>query len=164
MLPKFGLGVSLPTAAYGLLESKHADSRRVPYAGSWCSGIEQEPRRLPSRCRTGCFLTWIFGSRNRTFARHSPSMASFLVCPFCDNHQERKLIIATEMLNTTDLDLQTSIRFQSIVLVRPLILPILRLMAVMSKFHSPDNYWGNMRVDGDVAKKPTYVSLPVYSV
>jgi catalase len=29
----------------------------------------------------------------------------------------------------------------------------------MSKFHSPDNYWGNMRVDGDVAKKPTYVSI-----
>jgi len=28
----------------------------------------------------------------------------------------------------------------------------------MSKFHSPDNYWGNMRVDGDVGRKPTYVS------
>jgi catalase len=27
----------------------------------------------------------------------------------------------------------------------------------LSKFHSPDNYWGSMRVDGDVAKKPTYV-------
>jgi len=26
----------------------------------------------------------------------------------------------------------------------------------MSKFHSPDNYWGNMRVDGDVGRKPTY--------
>ena len=30
-------------------------------------------------------------------------------------------------------------------------------MVVMSKFHSPDNYWGNMRIDGDAAKKPTYV-------
>ena len=28
----------------------------------------------------------------------------------------------------------------------------------LSKFHSTDNYWGAMRVDGDVAKKPTYVS------
>ncbi|WWD05385.1 hypothetical protein V865_003460 [Kwoniella europaea PYCC6329] len=26
----------------------------------------------------------------------------------------------------------------------------------LSKFHSPDNYWGSMRVDGDVARKPTY--------
>lgn len=26
----------------------------------------------------------------------------------------------------------------------------------LSKFHSPDNYWGSMRIDGDVAKKPTY--------
>jgi hypothetical protein len=33
-------------------------------------------------------------------------------------------------------------------------------LVVMSKFHSPDNYWGNMRIDGDVGKKPTYVSLP----
>jgi len=87
-------------------------------------------------------------------------MASILVCPFCVHDQERTLMIATEMLNITDLDLQTSIKFQSIVLVRPLILPRFRLMVVMSKFHSPDNYWGNMRVDGDVAKKPTYVSLP----
>jgi catalase len=30
----------------------------------------------------------------------------------------------------------------------------------LSKFHSPDNYWGTMRIDGDVAKKPTYVSDP----
>jgi len=29
----------------------------------------------------------------------------------------------------------------------------------LSKFHSPDNYWGSMRVDGDVAKKPTYVNV-----
>lgn len=26
----------------------------------------------------------------------------------------------------------------------------------LSKFHSPDNYWGAMRIDGDVGKKPTY--------
>ncbi|KAL7422106.1 hypothetical protein Q5752_002749 [Cryptotrichosporon argae] len=26
----------------------------------------------------------------------------------------------------------------------------------LSKFHSPDNYWGSMRIDGDVANKPTY--------
>jgi hypothetical protein len=32
------------------------------------------------------------------------------------------------------------------------------ILLVMSKFHSPDNYWGNMRIDGDVSKKPTYVS------
>lgn len=33
------------------------------------------------------------------------------------------------------------------------------LSLVLSKFHSTDNYWGSMRIDGDVAQKPTYVSL-----
>ena len=27
----------------------------------------------------------------------------------------------------------------------------------MSKFHSPDNFWGTMRVDADGGRKPTYV-------
>jgi len=46
-------------------------------------------------------------------------MASILVCPLCDHDRERTLIIATEMLNITDLDLQTSTKSRSIVLVRP---------------------------------------------
>ncbi|WVR09710.1 hypothetical protein IAU60_006786 [Kwoniella sp. DSM 27419] len=30
----------------------------------------------------------------------------------------------------------------------------------LSKFHSPDNFWGTMRVDGDGGKKPTYSTNP----
>jgi hypothetical protein len=33
----------------------------------------------------------------------------------------------------------------------------------MTRFHSPDNYWGTMRIDGDVGRKPTYVRLTTRS-
>lgn len=135
MLPRFGLGVSpllpllFPPPLSPLFHFPHSAStarwankltdRRVPYAGSWRSRIEQKPRRLSSRCRTSCFLTWIIGSRYRIVPRHFTSMASFLVRPHF-RYICLKLILVIEMLSIIDLDLLISIKSRSIVLVRHL--------------------------------------------
>jgi catalase len=77
-------------------EDYHRDVEQAAFSpGSLVPGIELSPDTL---------LQW----------------RAFLYVPFCDRDRERELMTAIEMLNTTDLDLQTSIRFQSIVLVRSL--------------------------------------------
>jgi hypothetical protein len=77
-------------------EDYHRDVEQAAFSpGSLVPGIELSPDTL---------LQW------RAFL-----YVLFMIC-----NQERILMAAIEMLNTTDLDLQTSIRSQSIVLVRTL--------------------------------------------
>lgn len=177
MLPRFGLGVSpllpllFPPPLSPLFHFPHSAStarwankltdRRVPYAGSWRSRIKQKPRRLSSRCRTSCFLTWIIGSRYRIVPRHFTPMASFLVRPLLSSYDK----LADGSYRDAQYHRLGSANIHQIPVNCPctsnhlLLLVLMKLMVVMSKFHSPDNYWGNMRIDGDTGKKSTYVSI-----
>ena len=76
-------------------EDYHRDVEQAAFSpGSLVPGIELSPDTL---------LQW----------------RAFLYVPSAIEVNIGRLMIAIEMLNTTDLDLQTSIKFQSIVLVCP---------------------------------------------
>jgi len=77
-------------------EDYHRDVEQAAFSpGSLVPGIELSPDTL---------LQW----------------RAFLYVPSAITIKNGKLMIAIEMLNITDLDLQTSIKSQSIVLVRPI--------------------------------------------